>query len=216
MLSGPVRTGKLLSYPNIVSTLALVVALSGSAYAVTQLPAKSVGTTQLQNGAVTSKKVRDGSLKTKDFVPGSILAPGSGVSSLTRTIKPCQETVLLSRSLVPRLQSRLLGISAGYWYANQSTGTATYELDSYLQVRQNGAIVGVTATQSSRSSAPANEKVPLGSSGVLLDRKTGRPTVLSPGKTYLLELVAHPDLTCVNNPTVGPTQLSYVLLADHG
>jgi len=43
-----------LSYADVASTLALVVALSGGAYAVTQLPDRSVGTAQLKNGAVTS------------------------------------------------------------------------------------------------------------------------------------------------------------------
>jgi hypothetical protein len=41
----------------VVSTVALVFALSGSAYAVTQLPKESVGTRQLKKGAVTPRKL---------------------------------------------------------------------------------------------------------------------------------------------------------------
>jgi hypothetical protein len=48
-----------LTYSNVVSTLALFVALSGAgAYAATQLPPKSVGEPELRPGAVTAEKLR--------------------------------------------------------------------------------------------------------------------------------------------------------------
>lgn len=48
-----------LTYANVVSTLALFLALGGAtAYAVNQLPPKSVGAKQLRPGAVTADKVR--------------------------------------------------------------------------------------------------------------------------------------------------------------
>ena len=46
-----------LSFANVVSVLALFIALGGGAYAATQLPRNSVGTKQLRNGAVTLKKI---------------------------------------------------------------------------------------------------------------------------------------------------------------
>jgi len=46
------------SHGTVVAYLALFVALGGSAYAVNQLPKKSVGTKQLKGGAVTKQKVR--------------------------------------------------------------------------------------------------------------------------------------------------------------
>jgi hypothetical protein len=50
---------KRLSYANVVSTLALFLALGGAtAYAVNQLPPKSVGARQLRPGAVASQKLR--------------------------------------------------------------------------------------------------------------------------------------------------------------
>src|SRR5579884_643716 len=42
---------------NVVGYVALVFALSGSAYAASSLPANSVGTKQLKSGAVTTKKL---------------------------------------------------------------------------------------------------------------------------------------------------------------
>lgn len=56
----------------VVAFLALFVALSGTSYAVSQLPAKSVGTKQLKSNAVTSAKVKDGSLRASDFRPGQL------------------------------------------------------------------------------------------------------------------------------------------------
>lgn len=48
-----------LTYSNVVSTLALFVALSGAgAYAATQLPPRSVGEPELRPGAVTAEKLR--------------------------------------------------------------------------------------------------------------------------------------------------------------
>lgn len=52
-----------LSYANVVSTIALIFALSGSAYAVTQLPRESVGAPQLKKGAVTPRKLSRQTLK---------------------------------------------------------------------------------------------------------------------------------------------------------
>jgi hypothetical protein len=56
-----------LSFANVVSCLALFVALSGGAYAAGVLPSKSVGAKQLKRGAVTSAKVKDKTLTLKDF-----------------------------------------------------------------------------------------------------------------------------------------------------
>jgi hypothetical protein len=49
-----------LTFANVVSCLALFVALGGSAYAATQLPKNSVGTKQLKDGAVTQAKLAKG------------------------------------------------------------------------------------------------------------------------------------------------------------
>jgi len=57
-----------LSYANIMATLALVVALGGGAYAISQLPKNSVG----------SKQVKDNSLRAKDFKAGQVPAGVQG------------------------------------------------------------------------------------------------------------------------------------------
>jgi hypothetical protein len=70
-----------LTFANVVSLMALFVALSGGAYAMT-VPRNSVGSEQLKRGAVTRSKIRKGavtasavkahSLLAKDFKPGQL------------------------------------------------------------------------------------------------------------------------------------------------
>ena len=51
-----------LTYANAMATVAVFIALSGSAYAATKLQAKSVGTRELKNGAVTKSKIAKSTL----------------------------------------------------------------------------------------------------------------------------------------------------------
>jgi hypothetical protein len=51
------RTNRRFGFANALSLVALFLALTGGAYAATQLPSGSVGTKQLKNGAVTLKKI---------------------------------------------------------------------------------------------------------------------------------------------------------------
>jgi hypothetical protein len=71
------RIGKLFSFANVVSLLALVVALSGSAYAVT-LAKNSVGAPEIKKGAVRSPEVKNHSLRKKDFKEGQLPAGPAG------------------------------------------------------------------------------------------------------------------------------------------
>jgi hypothetical protein len=62
----------------VLALVALAVALGGTGYAATLLPAGSVGTAQLKNGAVISSKVKNGSLRAADFAPGELPAGAQG------------------------------------------------------------------------------------------------------------------------------------------
>ena len=60
---------------NAVGLVAIFIALSGSAYAITRLPANSVGTRQLRDGAVTGKKTAKHSLtgdNIRSATPGTV------------------------------------------------------------------------------------------------------------------------------------------------
>ncbi len=66
-----------LTYANVMSTLAVTIALGGTSYAAITLPRNSVGEKQLRKDAVTTAKVRNGTLLKNDFKPGQIVgAPG--------------------------------------------------------------------------------------------------------------------------------------------
>ncbi len=68
-------------FANVMSVVAVFIALGGTAVAVTQLPKNSVGAKQLRKNAVTSAKVKDFSLRTNDFAKGVLpaaAAPGTG------------------------------------------------------------------------------------------------------------------------------------------
>jgi hypothetical protein len=69
-----------MTFGNTVSLLALFVALGGTSYAVTKLPAKSVGSLQLKSNAVTSSKVKNGSLLKTDFRRGQLPAGARGAT----------------------------------------------------------------------------------------------------------------------------------------
>src|SRR5277367_4350358 len=70
-------------YADIVATVALVLALGGTAYAATVLPAKSVGTKQLKNLAVTNKKLAVGAVGASNVVPQSITSAQLAPQSIT-------------------------------------------------------------------------------------------------------------------------------------
>ncbi len=54
-------------YANVMSTIAVFIALGGTSYAVIKLPRNSVGSTQLRADAVTSSKVRNGTIGPSDL-----------------------------------------------------------------------------------------------------------------------------------------------------
>jgi hypothetical protein len=60
-----------LSYANVMSTLAVAIALGGTSYAAVTLPRGSVDTKQLRAGAVTDAKVKRGSLTADAFRDGT-------------------------------------------------------------------------------------------------------------------------------------------------
>jgi hypothetical protein len=70
------------TYSEIVSTVALFIALGGTSYAVTSLPAASVGNAQLKNGAVTASKLHAKAVGAAAVVPNSLTGAQIDESSL--------------------------------------------------------------------------------------------------------------------------------------
>jgi hypothetical protein len=71
---------KRLSYANVTSTLTVFIALAGTAWAATSLPAGAVGPAQIRTGAVTSDKVRDHSVTARAFRDHKALVGPAGAA----------------------------------------------------------------------------------------------------------------------------------------
>ncbi len=64
-----------LSYANVMSSIAVFLALGGTSYAVAK---NSIGERHLKANAVTSPKIKDGSVTTADLAPGAMLSGPRG------------------------------------------------------------------------------------------------------------------------------------------
>ena len=79
------------TYANVVSTLALVLALGGTSYAAVQLADGQVKTRHLADNAVTSPKIKNGTVSPSDLAAGSKqrlwsnikIFPGGGGDGIT-------------------------------------------------------------------------------------------------------------------------------------
>jgi hypothetical protein len=69
-----------LTFANVVSMIALFIALGGTGYAAAKLPRNSVGTQQLKSNAVTGAKVKNGALSPADFKAGSLPSGPAGAN----------------------------------------------------------------------------------------------------------------------------------------
>jgi hypothetical protein len=76
------RLKRHLSVANVLSCIALFVALGGAAYAVSPLTKKSVKTRHLANGAVTTLKLRNGAVSTAKLRNLSVTAPKLGTGAV--------------------------------------------------------------------------------------------------------------------------------------
>lgn len=75
-----------LSFANVVSILALFIALGGTSYAAIKLPRNSVGSKQIKRDAITTAKVKDGSLLSGDFKAGQLPAGPEGPKKLSQNL----------------------------------------------------------------------------------------------------------------------------------
>jgi hypothetical protein len=66
------------TFANVVSCLALFVALGGASYAAVSLPKNSVGPKQIVPGAIDNSKIKKGSLLASAFKPGQLKAGKDG------------------------------------------------------------------------------------------------------------------------------------------
>src|SRR4051794_18224790 len=70
------------TYSGVVSTLALVLAMSGGAYAAAKLPKNSVGAAQIKKNAVEASKIKSGAVDSSKIKDGSLTGADLNVSSI--------------------------------------------------------------------------------------------------------------------------------------
>lgn len=93
---------KLLHPATIISSIALIIALSGTSYAVSQLPSNSVGTSQLVARSVTNSKLAGGSVSAGKLRQGAVTNSrirGGAVSSSKIKNNTIQTSDINSRAL---------------------------------------------------------------------------------------------------------------------
>jgi len=74
-----------LTYANVMSTIAVFLALGGVSWAAITIPRNSVGALQLKRAAVDSVRVKDGSLLARDFKAGQVFAPRAWMATRAST-----------------------------------------------------------------------------------------------------------------------------------
>jgi hypothetical protein len=144
-----VGMSRIVSYANVASTLALVVALSGGAYAATKLPRNSVGSPQIKNGAVAAADLANGSVTGPKLGNGAVtapkLAPGSVDSGkiANGTITAADLAPALASSLgsgsagsVAPMQSGAIRSASTSWNCNSGSSVTNYLSTLTVKPRQ--------------------------------------------------------------------------------
>jgi hypothetical protein len=142
-----------LTFANLISCLALFVALGSGAYAATQLPKNSIGSKQIKKNAVNSAKVKDRSLKAADFQEGQLPAGPQGLQGAKGDQGAPGATSVIARTAVQT------GIGTG----TQSTDSVSCEAGEHLV--GGGAGFVVSGTNAYDFPAKLHGSVPTGANG---------------------------------------------------
>jgi hypothetical protein len=136
-----------MSFANVMSLIALFVALGGTGYASGILAPNSVGTAQLKADAVTSSKVKDATLKAADFGRGQLKAGPAGSAGAPGPAGPAGAAGVVDPSLFyskAQSNARFLGgalvtvIATSGGVAGSSFGSATATCPAGYQVISGG------------------------------------------------------------------------------
>jgi hypothetical protein len=128
-----------LTFANVVSVLALFVALGGSAYAALSLPRNSVGSKQIRRNAVTSSKVKNHSLRARDVRGGQFATPGQLAGYLPRGGTATNANKV--GNLAPSAFERATRIQYGRGVGSSSTSTVIFSWPEIgLEVMTDGDV----------------------------------------------------------------------------
>jgi hypothetical protein len=140
----------LANYANVTATLALIVALGGSAYAAVHLGKDSVGARQIKAGAVRSAEVKDDSLTGKDIDESKLnQVPSAANADDAATFQGFQPSHFLGESDTAVNADQLDGIdSTGFLLSNGKATDADKldGIDSSQFTRGNSKVIEATSS----------------------------------------------------------------------
>jgi hypothetical protein len=122
-------SGKLAGFlrNNLIALIALFIALGGTSYAATMLPAGSVGTKQLKSGSVTAAKIKAGAVGTASIANNSVTGDKVLESSLGKVPSAADADTAANATKWGGVSSGALGTAAilsGFSFKPFAEGTA--------------------------------------------------------------------------------------------
>jgi hypothetical protein len=130
-----------LTFSNVVSFLALFVALSAGSYAAIKLPANSVGAKQLKSKAVTSSKLAANAVDASKVKDGSLTGADLNLTGFPKVPSAATADTAGSAAIARVKQVTAVGSTNG-----GTVGTATAVCDPGLVVIGGGAKMNDEAT----------------------------------------------------------------------
>lgn len=151
-----------LTFANVISCLALFVALGSGAYAATQLPKNSVGSKQIKKNAVNTAKVKNRSLRAVDFKKGQLPSGPQGPQGLAG---PKGDAGAAGADGAPGATDVVArrGVQPGIANTTQATETAFCDAGEHLV--GGGAGFAVAGTNAYDFPARLHGSIPLGNDG---------------------------------------------------
>lgn len=150
----------------IVAVIALILAASGTGWAVTQLPKNSVGTTQLKSNAVVSSKVKDGSLRAADFATGQLPAGATGATGATGARGPSDAWVYTASS-VTLGQTETKVVESATLPAGSYTTIAPLSIENSGVSTTTGIVCSLTPSTYDTGTLGVGERVPVTLAGAV-------------------------------------------------
>jgi hypothetical protein len=187
-----------LSYANVMATIAVFIALGGSAYAATQLKKNSVGSRQLKKNAVTAAKIKDGAITASKIQDGAVSAgklSGNAVTTSNITDKAITGGKLADGAVTDsKLASGAIGV--GKLAPNSVTGAevapGSLNTTDLAGIDFTGAIHGDAGAVAAHSCTTADIQLPGAEVGDALLLTFVGATPTPAGLTFQLLKVSSP------------------------
>jgi hypothetical protein len=167
--TGPV--GTLLTFSNVISVLALMIALGGSAYAVS-LGRDSIGHREIAAGAVRSGEVKNDALRPRDLGFSVLGADDVGFSSAVGTdptaLAQGQGFISLAKTQVERAGQYLVT-----GFADTDAGSCEEPVTLIFRVTLDGQSLKTYPEMTAILDPSANARAPIGIGGLIADHFYG-------------------------------------------